>query len=313
MPNETQGTVTRGVGGLYEVLLPSGTRIVCRAKGVLKRDDHIVKVGDTVSLQIDESGRGETTLTAVFPRRNDLIRPPLANVSLLLITASVSSPVPSLSTLDKMTVICRKEHIEPWMVFTKSDLDRGACHALAEIYRLSGFTVFEVSSQEQKGTEELKNALLLYLKDGGIAAVTGASGVGKSTLLNRLLPGYDLETGAVSQKSERGKHTTRKAELYPFAKGFIADTPGFSLLDFLRFDFLDLNDLLPAFPDFLPYASSCFYPDCSHTKEENCGVLQAVREGRIPASRHETYQELFKTLKAKKEYVYRKKQKTNRI
>jgi ribosome biogenesis GTPase len=147
--------------------------------------------------------------------------------------------------------------------------------------------------------DALRDYLAETVKDGGIAAFAGASGVGKSTLLSALFPHLDLATGSVSDKTQRGRHTTRSVELFPFGGGFVADTPGFSLLDFERFDFIPFEFLASAFPEFSPYISECRYDDCTHIKEEGCAILEALKEGKIAPSRHESYRELYPILKEK--------------
>ena len=296
---EKNGLVVKAVGGLFEILLPSGERVSCRAKGGLKRDDGRLLVGDRVSLRMDESERGETVVTAIAPRKNALIRPPLANVTVLVVTAAALSPAPSYEMLDRLLAICAYEDILPLFAVTKGDLDEDKARALFSHYEKAGYDVFLLSSVTGDGVAELKNALADALREGGIAAFAGASGVGKSTLLSALFPHLSLETGRLSEKTDRGRHTTRHVELFPFGEGFVADTPGFSLLDFERFDFLPLSALADSFPEFRPYIGECRYDDCSHTKEEGCAILEAVERGEVSRLRHDSYVALYPILKAK--------------
>ncbi|MBO5755324.1 MAG: ribosome small subunit-dependent GTPase A [Clostridia bacterium] len=296
---EKKGLVVKAVGGLFEILLPSGERVSCRAKGGLKRDDGRLLVGDRVSLRIDESERGETVVTAIEPRKNALIRPPLANVTVLVVTAAALSPAPSYEMLDRLLAICAYENILPLFAVTKGDLDGDKARELFAHYEKAGYAVFLLSSVTGEGVESLKAALSAALREGGIAAFAGASGVGKSTLLSALFPHLSLETGRLSEKTDRGRHTTRHVELFPFGEGFVADTPGFSLLDFERFDFLPLSALADCFPEFRPYIGECRYDDCSHTKEEGCAILEAVASGRVSPLRHASYLSLYPVLKAK--------------
>ncbi len=302
----SDGVVTGGVGGLYELRLTDGTAVSCRAKGVLKRGEGKVLVGDRVRVQLDPSGRGETVITEILPRRCALIRPPLANVTALVVTVAAKAPLPSLPMLDRLLAICEYEGIAPVFAVTKSDLDAQAAEDLAAIYRLAGYDVFLLSAENAEGDAALLAHLSALATDGGLIAFAGASGVGKSTLLGRLFPSLSLKTGSVSEKTARGRHTTREVTLFPFGGGYVADTPGFSLLDFERFDFLPLESLCSCFRDIAPYTGNCRYDDCSHTKEEGCLVLEAVRDGRIAPSRHQTYLELYAVLKAKKSYEKKK-------
>ena len=296
---EACGIVVKGVGGLFEVLLPTGERVVCPAKGGLKRGDGRLLVGDRVRLRIDGSDRGETVLTDILPRKNALIRPPLANVTVLVVTVAVKSPMPSFTMLDRLLAICAYEDITPLIAVTKGDLDGESAEALCAHYEKAGYAVHLLSSYTGEGVAALREALAENLAEGGIAAFAGASGVGKSTLLSALFPHLALETGALSEKTDRGRHTTRHVELFPYAEGFVADTPGFSLLDFERFDFLPLSALADCFPEFRAYIGECRYDDCSHTKEEGCAILAAVERGEILRARHESYLALYPILKAK--------------
>lgn len=293
------GLVVKGVGGLFEVLLPTGERVTCRAKGGLKRGDERLLVGDRVTVQIDDSERGETVVTDILPRKNALIRPPLSGVTVLVVTAAALSPAPSYEMLDRLLAICAYEDIRPLFAVTKGDLSEEKARELFSHYKKAGYEVFLLSSQTGEGVRELRLALADLLSDGGIAAFAGASGVGKSTLLSALFPHLSLATGALSEKTDRGRHTTRHVELFPFAGGFVADTPGFSLLDFERFDFLPLSALADCFPEFRPYIGACRYDDCSHTKEEGCAILAAVERGEVSRKRHESYLTLYPILKAK--------------
>lgn len=298
---EIKAKVLRGVGGLYGVMTPSGDEYTCRAKGTLKRDDNRVTVGDDVILSVGE-GEGELVIREILPQKNRLIRPPIANIDVMLVVAAAKSPAPVLSTLDKMTAILAYNAIRPVMVFTKADLDMGAAERFTALYRRAGYDAFTVSSETGDGLSALSEYVKGALGEGASLAFAGASGVGKSTLLNVLFPSLSLATGGISTRIERGKHTTRTVELFPMDGGFIADTPGFSLLDFTRFDFFPLEALFTTFPDFLPYRGACRYADCTHTKEAECEVKLAAMRGDIAPSRHESYIEMYTAIKAKKPY-----------
>ena len=306
---EKQGIVIKGLGGLYEVHLFDGDTVLCRGKGTLKRDEGKLLVGDRVCVADAESERGEAVIASILPRKNALIRPPLANVTVMVLTASPVSPLPALSTLDKMLCVCEYEGIDVVLAVTKNDLDAAAAEELAMLYANAGYKVFPISSPTGEGVDTLRAYLEETVKDGGIAAFAGASGVGKSTLLTALFPHLALQTGSVSDKTLRGRHTTRSVELFPFESGFVADTPGFSLLDFERFDFIPFDALASSFPEFSSYIGECRYDDCTHVKEEGCAILAAVRDKRIAASRHESYKELYPILKEKHSYLMRRAKK----
>ena len=298
------GIVVKGLGGLYEVVSDTDSRRVpCRARGILHRNDAKLLIGDRVSFS-EQSG-AEAVIEEISPRKNALIRPPMANLDALYAVIAAVKPSPVLETVDKLLAIAEHNRIRIALVITKQDFDAEACRAYAEIYRGVGIPVFTVSSVTGEGIEALRADIDGQMRDGGIAALTGASGVGKSTLLNKLFPELLLATGEISRRIERGRHTTRHVELFPMnGGGFLADTPGFSLLDFAQFDFFALEDLFDSFREFAPLRGLCRYADCSHTGEgaAECAIARAVCDGRIAASRHESYRSLYRTLKEKTKY-----------
>ena len=326
------GTVIKGVGGLFTVRLfpvssahrPSelppqpldGASVFARARGNLRRRGALL-VGDRVRVLYDDSsftvGQDGTPIPSpdgagivveeILPRRCALIRPPMANLDILFVTAAAASPDPDTLTLDKLLCIAEFNGIAPVVVITKCDLAPDSANRLAEIYRTAGFPVFCVTGTTGDGVEALQNYIHEHT-NGKIAAFSGASGVGKSTLLNRIFPSLQLETGDISHKIERGKNTTRSVELYPLSDDpdctYLADTPGFTMLDFERFDFFEKEDLFQTFREFRPYLGDCRYKKCSHTKEEGCAILAAIEDGSIPSSRHQSYLHLHEILKSKK-------------
>ncbi|MBQ8432990.1 MAG: ribosome small subunit-dependent GTPase A [Clostridia bacterium] len=327
------GRVIKGVGGLFTVrlltadsaLLPpeaaasreenplDGCTVFARGRGHLRAKGSLL-VGDLVRVGYDDTAfsrtaQGELILSEdgggiaieeILPRSCGLIRPPMANLNYLFVTLAAASPAPIPETVDKLISIAEFNHIEPVIVITKSDLAPDAAASLADCYRTAGFCVFCQGLDRE--TDALK-AYILGLPNGSIAAFSGASGVGKSTLLNRLFPSLGLETGEISRRIERGKNTTRCVELYPLSNhpdgALLADTPGFTMLDFERFDFFDKEDLPTTFREFLPYIGQCRYTKCSHTKEQGCAVLEAMSEGKIPPSRHQSFLSLYEVLKKK--------------
>ena len=311
MVSEKYGRVVKGLGGLFEVRIDEGgeiSRLSCRAKGILKRDEEKVLVGDKVTVRIDDTTPDGVVISSVEKRKNSLIRPPLANLDLLFIVFSAAKPLPVLETIDKLISIAEHNDIIPVAVITKSDLASPEAEELAAIYRSIGIDVFITSSEGKEGLAELSAFVRRSLSGGKCAAFAGASGVGKSTLLNALFPSLALATSEISRKIERGRHTTRHVEIFDVEcegeSGFLADTPGFSLIDFARFDFFSLDELLPTFREFQPYIGKCRYADCAHVGEgaDECAVAAAARNGIIPQSRLDSYRSIYSVLKEKNSY-----------
>lgn len=302
--DEAKGRIIRSTGGLYTVDTGNGT-IACRAKGAFRHDGQKPLAGDIVTLR---GNKGEYAVAHIHERKNSLIRPPLANLDYLFVVVAAASPDPILLTVDKLISIAEFNSIEPVVVITKEDLDSKCADELAHIYIKCGFTVFVTSPE--KGCRDVFDFIAEKCKDS-IIAFAGNSGVGKSTLMNALFPSLSLETGDVSHKTERGRHTTRAVELYPLeevleiedAAGYAADTPGFSMLDFVRFDFYRKEDLPGTFREFDDYIGSCKYTKCTHTVEEGCAILEALEKGEIPSSRHESFRALYADLKDKKDWI----------
>ena len=322
MENTVKGKIIKGVGGLYTVRVPDpasplGARNVnCRAKGAFRHSNITPLAGDNVTLLTEGAALEEerkknkgaeagALITEIETRKNSLIRPPLANMDYIFVTMAAAHPVPILATVDKMISIAEFNGIEPIIVITKRDLDPKSAERYAEIYRKAGFRVFVISSVTLEGVDEIREFTESELK-GSTAAFAGASGIGKSTLMNALFPRLALSTSEISERIERGRHTTRQVELFPLSDdadcGFLADTPGFSMLDFERFDFFSLEELPQTFREFSELIGNCRYTKCSHTKEEGCAILEALKNGDIPPSRHESFLELYATLKAKKKW-----------
>lgn len=304
METLTEGTIVKGLGGLYHILTDDGNTVSCKAKGAFRHDKITPYAGDRVSVRITDKGE---VIEAILPRKSCLIRPPVANLDILFTVVAAAKPSPILTITDKLISIAEFNGIEPVLIVTKSDLDGVEAKRIADIYEKCGFTVF-VSSIDSS-----KDALLDFVKEkanGKISAFAGASGVGKSTVMNALFPALKLETGNVSHKTERGRHTTRHVELFRLSEltndssvsGFIADTPGFSLIDFTRFDFYKKDDLVYTFREFKDHIGKCKYTKCSHTSEDGCSILKAVNDGSIPKERHESYVDIYNTLKNKREW-----------
>ena len=305
------GKVVKGLGGLYETRIDDDgniTRLSLRAKGVLKRDEEKVLIGDNVVITMDDSTPDGVVISEVLTRKNSLIRPPLANLDYIFIVFAAIKPTPVIETVDKLIAIAVHNGIKPVVVITKSDLSTDASEEYAEIYHKVGIPTFITSSEAGAGIAELKHFIESEIRGGKTAAFAGASGVGKSTLMNTIFPDLSLATAEISRKIERGRHTTRHVEIFDIEKssdtGFLADTPGFSLIDFARFDFFALDELLPTFTDMLPYVGKCRYADCAHVGEgvDECAVAKAASDGEIAPSRLESYRSIYRVLKGKENY-----------
>ena len=309
MTDTIRGKIISGVGGLYTVQVANCEKpytIACRARGSFRHANLSPLAGDDVILSpVRDGDKGaceEFVIEEILERKNSLIRPPLANLDYLFITLAAASPKPILSTVDKLISIAEFNEIEPIIVITKCELDEAYAKTLKQIYENSGFTVFCLSALENVNIEPIDTFIKESLT-GKLAAFAGASGIGKSTLMNRLFPDLSLSTSEISKKIQRGKHTTRKVELFPIELndgiGYIADTPGFSMLDFERFDFFEKDDLVYTMREFRPYINGCKYTKCSHTKEEGCAILAALKDGKIEKTRHQSFCELYDVLKLK--------------
>ncbi len=315
METTVKGKIIKGVGGLYTVLITdndsslSGSCVRCRARGALRHNNLTPLAGDHVLISSDSDKQNDSeggfVIDEIVDRKSALIRPPLANLDYLFVTMAAASPAPILSTVDKLISIAEHNGIEPVVVITKRELDEKKADELYGIYSKCGFQTFSLSAKDNVGVEPIDEFIKQNL-NGKIAAFAGASGIGKSTLLNRLFPELDLSTSEISRKIERGRHTTREVTLFPISAspdcGYIADTPGFSMLDFKRFDFFELDDLFDTMREFRPYLGGCRYTKCSHTKEQGCAVIEAVRNGDIPKTRHDSYVELYDILKTRKKW-----------
>ncbi len=289
------GTVIKAVRGLWYVEA-EGEILCCSARGKLRTEHMTPLVGDRVS--VSPLGKGRGSLDAVYPRKNTFVRPAVANLDALIILASAAIPVTEPYLIDRMIAIAELKGCEPLICFHKCDLKRAP--ELAEAYRRAGFNCLETSAVTGEGLEELR----VLLRDR-FSAFTGNSGVGKSSLLNALEPELKLETGEVSVKLGRGRHTTRHVELFHLAGGLAADTPGFSAFDAEDVS-LELKTRLPElFREFRPYAGDCRFRDCAHGKDEGCAVRRAVEEGEISLSRYESYLRLMEELKELKEWQIR--------
>ena len=293
------GTIIKGIGGFYYINTQSGI-YECRARGKFRKTIGKPIVGDLVELEVQPDGTGY--LLEIRSRKNSLIRPAVANLDLIVIVATEASPKTDPFLIDKVIAIAENKGIEPCVVLNKCDLDPS--DTLYRTYQKVGIPVFRVSAQTGEGLA----ALRAYLQ-GKAAAFAGNSGVGKSSLLNCLIPDFGAETGAISDRIGRGKHTTRHVELVPYQGGYIADTPGFSSFDTEQMDLVLREDLQYAFREFEPYLMQCQFTGCAHVKEKGCAIRAAVAAGEIPQSRYDSYVKLYESVKDLKEWKIGKEQK----
>ena len=280
-----QGRIIRALGGFYYIDTPEGL-VECRARGVFRKEGVTPYVGDLARAEL--TGEGKGYLIELLPRKNFLIRPPVANIDLLVLVVSTVSPAPNRFVLDKMLAVAEHKGIEPMLAVTKSDLRRDP-ELLAD-YRKAGYRCLELSSATGEGVAELRE----QLTGGRLVVFSGNTGAGKSSLLNALEPGLSLATGEVSEKLGRGRHTTRHVELVRLScGGVVADTPGFSSFDVDKMELCRKEELAGRFREFAPYVDQCQFQDCAHVREKGCAVLEAVKAGEIAKSRHESYVRLY--------------------
>ena len=292
---EQTGRIVRSISGFYDVVLPTGT-VTCQARGILRKEGMTPLTGDMVRVTVQ---RGKGMIQQVLPRKNSFIRPAVANVDALLIFAANVNPVTEPFLIDRVTAIAGNKGVESILCVNKTDLDEA--EELCGIYSRAGFRVIATSAQTGAGIGELRRAL-----QGKLTAFTGNSGVGKSSILNRLCPELRLPTGEVSEKLGRGRHTTRHVELFSLDhETFVMDTPGFSSFDTDQMDVILKENLQYAFPDFGPWLGRCQFHDCSHRREPGCAVRAAAEEGRIEPSRYDSYLRLYEKAARYKEWEHK--------
>ena len=283
MTQKTGGRILRSLSGFYDVLTGEGI-VTCRARGILRKEGNSPLTGDLVEITVE---KGKGMVEKILPRKNHFIRPAVANVDALVVFAANVNPVTEPFLIDRVAAIAGDQEVPVYLCVNKCDLDPAA--DLVRIYEHAGFPVICTSAETGEGVEALR-ALL----EGKLTAFTGNSGVGKSSILNRLAPGLQLETGEVSERLGRGRHTTRHVELYRLGENtYVADTPGFSSFDTDQMELILKDNLQYAFPDFGAFLGKCRFDDCSHRKEPDCAVRAAVEAGDIEASRYESYLKLY--------------------
>ena len=283
------GIIVKAIGGLYYTETSDGVVLQCTARGIFRKREISPCAGDRVKLEVAEDNTA--LISEIYERRNSIIRPPLANLDRLAFVISTCEPSPNLLLLDKFIAIAEYKSIEPMIVITKVDL--GTFRELYDIYTACGITCIYVDYSDNIGRDKLYDQL-----SGKITAFTGNSGVGKSTLLNHLDSSLGIDTGEISKKLGRGRHTTRHVELYKLpCGGYVADTPGFSTLETQKYDIIRKEALADCFREFADYYGSCRFQDCSHTKENGCGIIAAVGRGDIAKSRHDSYVQMYEEAK----------------
>ena len=284
--------IIKALSGFYYVQTESSV-VECRARGRFRRQDQSPLVGDFVRITRQGS---KGVLEELLPRKNAFVRPAVANIDQLVVLASCAIPVTEPFLIDRVLAIAQLQSVPALVVVNKDDL--APAQPLAEIYRRAGVPVLVTSAETGEGIETLREALA-----GKLSCLTGNSGVGKSSLLNRACPQLQLPVGEVSEKLGRGRHTTRHIELYSLGNNtFVADTPGFSAFDTERMELVHKEQLQYAFPEFAPYLGHCQFPDCAHRKEPGCAVRRALAEGKIGQTRYDSYERLYELASQLKEW-----------
>ena len=282
-----QGRIVKALSGFYDVDLGGGRIVTCKARGRLRKEGTTPLVGDQALVE-------NAMVQEILPRRNWFVRPAVANLDLLVLLASEVIPVTEPFLVDRITAIAGSQGVEVVIVVNKTDLSGEG--ELARIYRRAGYQVVCTSAVTGQGIEELR-ALIV----GKVVALSGNSGVGKSSILNRLAPSLCLPTGEVSDKLGRGRHTTRHIQLFSLPNGtYVADTPGFSSFDTEQMEVILKENLQYAFPDFAPFLGKCQFHDCAHLREPGCAVTEALARGEIEPSRYESYRRLYEIAKERK-------------
>ena len=283
MANRQTGRIVRSISGFYDVQIP-GKVISCRARGILRKTGESPLTGDMVEITVE---KGKGMVEKILPRQNSFVRPAVANIDALVVFAANVNPVTEPFLIDRVAAIAGDQEVPVVLCVNKCDLDPAV--DLVRIYRNAGFSVICTSAETGEGVEELRNLI-----KGKLTAFTGNSGVGKSSILNRLSPELALATGEVSEKLGRGRHTTRHVELYDLGENtYVMDTPGFSSFDTDQMDVILKENLQYAFPDFGPYVGKCQFRDCTHRKEPGCAVTGALEAGEIEQTRYDSYLKLY--------------------
>lgn len=286
------GRILKGIGGFYYVDTTDGI-VTCRARGKLRKLGETPHVGDNVNISVQPDGSGY--VLEIAKRKNVMIRPPIANIDMIAIIASKAPPCTDTYFIDRIAAMAEKKKIEVCIVINKSD--ENPSDELFDIYKNTSAKVFRLSAKSGEGVDAFKAHL-----EGKLTALTGNSGVGKSTLINAILPSAELLTGDINEKIGRGRHTTRQVEILKVADGtWIADTPGFSAFD-IGVDEITRENLAELFPEFLEFSGQCQFIGCSHIKDSGCAIIEAVNSGKIEKSRYESYKKMYEDLESVSKY-----------
>ncbi len=295
-----QGKIVKGIAGFYYVHAygenREGAVYECKARGVFRKDNVKPLVGDNVEFTILDEAERKGNIVQLLPRKNTLIRPAVANVDQALVIFAMARPEPNLNLLDRFLIQMEKQKIPSVICFNKKDIveqERG--QKLLAAYQSSGYPVLQISAATGEGTDAVRQLL-----QGKTTTVAGPSGVGKSSLINQLAPRAEMETGEVSRKIQRGRHTTRHTELFAVGgEGYILDTPGFSSLGLFE---VTTDNLWEYYQEFAAYEKNCRFAGCAHIHEPDCGIKQALAEGRISGIRYDNYVQLYEELKNTRKY-----------
>ena len=286
-----KGYITKGIGGFYYVKTPEGI-VECKPRGIFRKQKITPVAGDEVTL---ETENGVSVIAEIAPRKNVFVRPPMANLDLLFLVASTTQPTPSTLVLDKLSAIAVDKGVQPVIVCTKGDL--AEAEFLRSAYERSTLPFIRIDYGSGAGLDEIKQWI-----SGRLCAFCGNSGVGKSTLLNALAPQLERQTGDISQKLGRGRHTTREVEIFEVCGGLLADTPGFASLDANKICRIPPEELQHAFPEFEPYFGQCRFTGCSHRSEKGCAVRAALEEGKLSDTRYQSYLTMYEEASQLKEW-----------
>lgn len=291
-----QGKIIKGIAGFYYVYVEGHGTYECKAKGIFRKDHVKPLVGDDVVMDVLDEGERLGNISEILPRRSALIRPAVANVDQAMIIFAIVKPNPNFNLLDRFLIRMERQNLPTIICFNKQDIASAQeKEALRQSYEKCGYHVLFISALENEGLEQVKELL-----SGKTTTVAGPSGVGKSSLINRLAPKANMETGEISAKIERGKHTTRHSEIIALGEEtYIMDTPGFTSLDISEITKEELGQYYPEFVQYEPY---CKFSGCAHISEPSCGVKEAVAEGKISTVRYENYKVLYQELKDKRRY-----------
>ena len=290
------GKIIKGIAGFYYVYAEGRGIYACKAKGIFRKDHVKPLVGDNVEMEVLDEKDMEGNILKILPRRSSLIRPAVANVDQAMIIFAIVKPNPNFNLLDRFLIRMERQNLSTIICFNKQDIASSEeKETLRKAYETCGYHVLFVSALESEGLERVRELLA-----GKTTTVAGPSGVGKSSLINRLSPAANMETGEISAKIERGKHTTRHSEIIALGEEtYIVDTPGFTSLDISEITKEELGQYYPEFVQYEPY---CKFSGCSHISEPSCGIKDAVEDGRISSVRYENYKVLYQELKEIKRY-----------